>query len=304
MRYIKTNNKNFTWYDIASPNREEFTAFASKFKFHPLNIEDCLTTNQRSKVERFENYVFATIRVPIYQRKIKQFAIEEIEIFVANDFVVTVHSGHITSYLSFLENINKHQTARDNFMKSPQFLFYSILNHLIKSYLPILDHISEDIDDIEENIFKGEEKKMVEEISIVLRNIIDLRKVMGPMKEFSDSLLNINHYFFSRELKIFLRDFKAEIDRVTSVLENHYETLKALHETNESLMSHSLADRMKTLTVISVILLPLSLIAGFFGVNMENIESLFGNSSLWILLGFMAIITIVTLIFFKLKKYF
>ncbi|EKD46341.1 MAG: hypothetical protein ACD_68C00026G0004 [uncultured bacterium] len=303
MRYQKINSQNFAWYDLVNPERADFNEFVKKFNFHPLNIEDCFVASQRSKLEQFDNYIFASIRLPFFQRQKRQFQIQEIRVFVGRDFLITIHSGYLPEFISFIKNIKTEGKARENFLRSPQYLFYSILNHLVTAYFPMLDHLGEDIDKIEENIFKGQEKLMVKEISIILRNLLDLRKTIKPLLGFSEKLLGIDHSFFSAELKIYLRDLNNEVKQVWTALENHYQVLKTLQSTNNSLISHNLSDRIKTLTVISVLLLPLSLIAGFFGVNMENVEFVFGSANLWLLFILMAIVTLGVYFYFKFKKF-
>ncbi len=168
----------------------------------------------------------------------------------------------------------------------------------------MLDHISEKIEEIENNVFKGKEKEMLMEIAMVKKELIDFRRAINPQRSVLEILSKKSLRIFSQEIRPMAQEVIGSIIRVWNVLENNRELVTSLEETNNSLLSYKLSDIMKFLTVVSFITFPLSVIVGFFGMNIFGNISLIQNPFTWIIiLVTMAIISTIMVIYFKRKKW-
>lgn len=298
---IKT--KTLLWINIEKPTIKKLRELQKEFSLHPLDIDDVLTYTQRPKIETYPNYLFVIIRFPIYVRKERKFIIGEIDLFVGKNWLISIHRGRIEPILAFLEKCKLEKKSMEECLKNTNYLFYNILKSLFISCFPMLDHMAEDIDFIEDEIFKGHERAMVEEISIIKRNIIDFRRVIMPHREVLKALERIEYPEFIRRMKMYFSDILDFVEKIWLVLESQKETIDALESTNEALIAYKTGTIIKVLTVFSAILLPLTLIASIFGMNIERMPFVFHPQAFWIIMGLMFIIILGMLAYFKKKEW-
>jgi magnesium transporter len=298
--------KNLKWINITKNNVEEIEYLRENFNFHPLDLEDCLSPAQRPKIEKYDDYIFVILTFPVYDRKTRAIYSEEIDFFVGKDFLVTIHNNEIPPINDFFTLCNTNDVAREKSLGgNPGVLMYEILDRLMLYCYPILDHINIDTVNIEKRIFSGEEKTLVEEILIVKRNIVTFRKTMQTHKEVIKKMVSKECEFFSMEyIKNYYNNLIDHVLNIWDVLENHKETINALQETNESLISFKLNNSMRTLSVIAVITFPISMIATIFSMRIENGMPLIGNPlGFWIVITLMLIVALTMIMTFKAKKW-
>lgn len=303
MRVKEVKTEKFTWTDVKKPTRQELEKLREKYHFHYLDIDDILTYTQRPKIEKYEDYLFIILRFPIFDKKERKFNISEVDFFVGQDFFVSIHRGDIEPIQKFMSECQSEKIPIEKCIKDPEFLLYSLMKNLFLSYFPIIDHISDDLDEIEDEIFQGQEKEMVREIMVMKRNIIALRRIIGPHRMMMKTLENINIEFFQREMDIYFSDVTDFVEKVWTVLEDQRETITSLENTNESLISHRSSEIVKTLTIFSAILLPLTLIASIYGMNMVQIPFVHHPQSFWIVAGIMLVLAICLFFFFRKKRW-
>lgn len=188
---------------------------------------------------------------------------------------------------------------------NPAILLYEILNELFLSCFPMLNHINLDIDEIDNKMFARNEEQMVEEISVIKLNIINFRKIMQLHKTIIKKLIEKAPQFFSTaKLNIYFHNLISHTKEIWDNLENYKDTINALHETNESLISFKTNEIIKTLTIFSVIVLPMTLMASIFGMNtLDGMPFLEGNYGFEIILGLMLVVALTMAVFFKKKKW-
>lgn len=300
---IKTNK--VKWCYLVNPAALELETFNSKYHFHPLDIEDCLSPAQRPKLDGYENYLFLILTFPYYDAGSREIKPSEIDFFIGPDYLITISDGKLTPLVKFFEQCQINDFYREKFMsEAPTYLLYEIINRLQHYCYPMLDHISEDMDEIQKIIFKGEEKKMVKEILIIKRNIVILRKIMRAHKNVIRKLLGMkDKYFIPNSITIYFNNILEQTKDIWDILESSHETITALQGTNESLISFRLNDIMKILTTITVILLPINIMAGIFGMNTLYMPLVKDPSGFWIILTFMAFLIVTLIIFFKKKRF-
>lgn len=301
---IKTNK--VKWAIFIKPSAKQLENLRIEYRFHPLDIDDCLSPAQRPKLDEYDQYLFLILTFPYYESEDRFIKASEVNFFIGPDYLITITDGQLMPLLKFFEQCQINDTLREKFMnESPTYLLYEIINRLQLYCYPMLDHINSDIDAIQKVIFEGNEKKMVKEILIIKRNIVSLRKIMQAHKNIVRKLINQkDKYFIPSAMNVYFNNTLEQTKDIWDILETLNETINALHATNESLISFRLNDVMKMLTMIMVVLLPINLVASIFGMNTAITPIVQHPLGFWMILGLMALLIVFIVTFFKKKKWF
>jgi len=294
-----------TWIDIERPQPSDIEYLREIFHFDPLDLEEINRLTYRPKADNHGDYVFIVLHFPVFDPEKNITISSELEMFITKDHLITAHPLPINPLKTAFEGCQEYTSVSERYMgNSTAHLLYYLIERLFDSCFPRLDRIAEKIDSIEDRIFEGEEKEMVKEISLIQREVLDFRRTLKPQRSILESLAIMESEIFPKSLQPYFRDLIGSNIRVWNTLENHKETIKALKDTNESLLSNKISEIMKILTVVSFVTFPLSVIAGFFGMNVfDNVDFMHNPITPPILLAVMLAITIGMLIYFKKKKW-
>ncbi len=302
---IKSND--ITWINIINPDDEEIKYLQDKFAFHPLDLKDAYISKkaQRPQVSVRPDYVFLVFLFPVYNRQTREIFPAEVDFFIGKDFIITLHDNQLIGLVDFFKNCQNYEYYRDLYLaQGPIFLLYQILDRLFNNCLPMLDHIGEDNLNIEKQIFQGREREMVKEILIIKRNIVNFRTIMQSHRTIIRRLMEVDNPNLSfKNYRTHYEKLLTYTKDIWEILENHKETIDALQETNESSISFRLNDIMKTLTIISVIFLPLTLVASIFGMNIAVMPFSDHPQGFWIIMATMLGLSLLMLFYFKYKKW-
>ena len=303
VKEIKTGK--LRWVYLSHNSKREVDYLRDNFRFHPLDLEDCLSPAQRPKLDEYDNYIFMIMSFPYFKRPSREILASEIDFFIGPDYLVTVSDGRLAPLDSFFEQCRLNDTYREKYLNdSPAFLLSEILNKIQHYLEPMLDHIGLDIDNVQKVIFEGYEKRMVREILVIKRNIISFRKIMQAHKNVIRKLIDKKDKFFMpSSVNAYLANNLEQAHDVWDSLESLKESADALHTTNESLISFRLNDIMKILTMISVVLLPVNLIATIFGMNTPVMPLVNHPNGFYLILGLMGLLLTGFVIFFKKKDW-
>lgn len=298
-------NQDIKWIDISGPNKETEKYLEKRFDISPSVLKDHLPPVKRPKVEDYRDYLFLVIHFPIFDNKTRKTTSTELDMIVFRDTLITSHANFFPEIKRVFEHCQDDINAKNYYMENDAVcLAYRLLDKLIDSQMPMLDHIDDHIETIEKKMFCGNEQKLLKEIAIVKHDIIGFRKTVKPQRTVLESLAlatpRISRINYQREIK----EVIGSNIKVWNTLENHKEMIEALEQTNESLFSHKLNETMKILTAFSVMVLPLSLIANVFGMNVEDGMPLLENPyGFWIIILMMFVVTTTAFLFFKYKKW-
>jgi magnesium transporter len=274
--------------------------------FNALNLKDCIGTGQRPKLERYDRYAFMVLLFPIYNRQTREIESSEIDFFIGKDFLITVHDSKRHIIQEQFEALKAHVKTGKGEELNLLLTLATLVNQLLNSCFPMLDHISMDLHAIERLIFRGKERSMVQEILITRRNIVDFRKIMQAHKNTIKKLGYTN-----RSLHL------APIEQANEVLENAIESSKeiwdnleafreaveALQETNESLISFRLNDIMKTYTTISVVIFTLTLVTTIFAARLPHTPLVNTEFGFYAMLAVLAVLASGAVGIFKWKRW-
>lgn len=293
-------NKDFTWVNVTNNGKKEIEYLEKEFKFHPLDLKDCLPPLQRPKLISRPEYLFMILLFPIFDRKTRVIHAAEIDFFIASKTLITVHTNELAS----LEELFTQCERKTQKCFSPATILYEILNKLLSDCFPMLVHISTDIDEVENKMHTEFEKGTITEILRIKTNIVNFRKAMQPHKYVIRNLITQASKFFSTEqLQSYFDNLVNYTKEIWDLLDIYKDTIDALHETNISLIDFRINEIMKTLTIFSVIVFPLTLLAAIFGMNTLGMPFSNHPYGFWIVLGIMLAGTFGMLFFFKKKRW-
>lgn len=300
----KITNNNITWIDIENPTQKDLDQLKKEFNLHPFIINKFLPTIHRPEIEEYPDQLFIAMHFPIYNPKNKETKTVEIDFIVTPNALITSHKDLVPDLETFFNDSKLQEHYKNQYFKSSGYLLLGLLDWLIDSCLPMLDNISEKIEEIEENTFKGKEKEMLLEIAMVKKDLINFRKAVKPQRSVLEILGKKSIRLFGQESKPLAQEVVGSVIRVWNSLENHRELINSIEQTNNSLLSYKLSDIMKFLTVVSFITFPLSVIVGFFGMNIFDNIQIIQHPFAWIvILVFMVTTITIMVLYFKKKKW-
>jgi magnesium transporter len=256
------------WYDIRRPSAADVEFLRAEFAFHPLALEDVVSRTQRPKLDLYDGYMFVVLHFPVHNKATRLTVASEVDIIVGHDYVVTCHEGNLKPLVRMFDNALESEEVRVGLMgQTSAHLLYYIIDRLVDYCFPIVSKLTERIEMIEDAIFDESSLKTVQEISIVRRDLITMRRIMKPQLSVVSQLENRGLPMIHSDIELYFGDIADHLAKIWDSLEDLKDVLDGLSSTFDSLASHRLNEVIKALTVISVVILPLTLITGVFGMN-------------------------------------
>jgi magnesium transporter len=292
-----------TWVHLDTPRQDEAAALAERFNWHELDLEDVLSKRQRPKVDDYPTYLFTVLHFPAYDKTIQRLNAAELDIFLGPDYLVTLPNVELLPVTRLFRRCWDDEELRaELFSKGSGRLLYEVLDDLFDYCFPILDKIGHKLDSIEDDMFEGRSEEVVRDISNVKQEIISYRKIIKPERSTLRLLERHTERFLPEALELYFDDIVDAAERIWDLLDNFKEVVEALEATNESVISHKQNDVLRILTVFSVILLPLTLITGIFGMNV-HFPGFDTAAAWWGIVGGMVATLAALLGFFRWKRW-
>src|SRR5438309_6774357 len=304
-RLAELEASGLTWIHLDTPTADEANMLAERFGWHPLDIEDVLSKRQRPKIDEYadDGYLFAVLHFPVYDKAIQRLNAGELDLFLGPDYLVTLPAVELLPVTRLFRRCEEDEELRDRlFSKGSGRLLYEVLDDLFDYCFPILDKIAHKLDSIEDDMFAGHAEAVVRDISNVKQEIISYRKIIKPERSTLRLLERHVERFLPEALELYFDDIVDAAERIWDLLDNFKEVVEALEATNESVISHKQNDVLRILTVFSVILLPLTLITGIFGMNV-NFPGEATRVAFWAIVGLMVAVIVGMIGFFKYKRW-
>jgi magnesium transporter len=276
-----------TWIHVDRPGVLEAEILASRFGFHELDVEDVLSKRQRPKIDEYPDYLFVVLHFPFYDKSVQRLNAAELDVFLGQEFLITLPNAELLPVTYLFRRCEGDPDLRtDLFSKGSGYLLYHVLDDLFDYCFPILDKIGTKLDTIEDELFEGRSDEIVRDISNAKQEIISYRKIIKPERATLRVLERYTERFLPEELEIYFDDIVDASERIWDLLDNYKEVIEGLESTNESFISHKQQYRLQILTVVSVVLLPLTLLASIFGMNV-GVPGEGGTVPFWVLVGVM-----------------
>jgi magnesium transporter len=289
------------WVNIERPSPLETAWLAEHFDFHPLDLEDVLSRNQRPKIDEYPDYLFIVLHFPVFDRNVGRLNAGELDIFVGPGYLVTIPNQPLQPVEYLFERCRSKEELREQlFSRGSGYLLYRIVDDSFDYCFPMLRKIGNKLDALEDEIFSGRSEEVVRDISNVKQEIINFRKVVRPQRPVLRDLENLKQRFLAPDLdlEIYFDDIGDAHERIWDMLENDKEVVEALEETNESVISHRVNDILRVLTAFSVIILPLTLLASLWGMNV-GVPGEGDETASWIIVAGMVALLVGMLTYFR-----
>ncbi|MBC7225514.1 MAG: magnesium/cobalt transporter CorA, partial [Anaerolineae bacterium] len=257
-----------TWVNVEKPTLQDLEQLRQTFHFHPLDLEDVLSKNERPKIDEYEDYLFLVLQFPVFRKEQRLSFPSEVDIFLGPNYLVTAHDATLRPLVDLFRECEREETSRRQHLAAgPGRLLYSILDRMVDYLLLILNRVGARIRDIEENLFTEDMRLLVEEISLVRRDLVTLRRIVKPQIGLITNLELRDRPLIQQDLDVYFGDIADGFNKAWDILEDYHEVMDDLSETANALTSYRINEVMRVLTVISVIMLPLTLLSGIYGMN-------------------------------------
>jgi magnesium transporter len=264
----RLDHDGLSWIHIPEPTSLERAWLAEHYDFHALDLEDVMSRNQRPKLDEYDDYLFIVLHFPVFDEQVRRLNAGELDLFVGPDYIITVPNQPLSPVQYLFERCRVNEDVRDQlFSKGSGYLLYQIVDQSFDYCFPMLRKIANKLEKLEEEIFSGRSDEVVRDISNAKQEIINFRKIIRPQRPVLPDLERTKTRYLAEDMEIYFDDIVDASERIWDMLENYKEVVGALEETNESLITHRVNDVLRVLTAISVIVLPLTMIASIFGMN-------------------------------------
>jgi magnesium transporter len=278
--------KTLVWVDFEAPSEADDHVLLDVFRFHPLTVEDCRANRHHPKVEEFPDYIYFIVHAVRTDSSPDRFNTVELDGYLGKDFVVTYHHESFASIEKVKQSV---RSSPVGCQRGSAFLLHQIIDSIVDDYLPVMDDFDERINELEDNIFSlhRANTEILEEILGLKRSVLRLRRISSKQLEVLYRMSHGQFQLISGPALPFYRDIYDHLVRVTDLAESYRDLISGSLEAYLSVVSNRLNEIMKVLTIFSAIMLPLTFIAGVYGMNFENMPELhsrYGYYAVWVVM--------------------
>ena len=295
--------KGLLWVDLEAPSEFESDSLVEIFNFHPLAVEDCMTDQSQPKLDDYGEYLFMVVHAITLCEKgqKRELRTAELDIFVSENFVVTVHKEHLVSVAQVRELVQKKTSA---VMESgSDLLVHSLLDHLVDRYLPVLDEYDDKINSLEKEMFRHTSKDFLKTLLQVKQEVFHLRRIVGPQRDTLYSLSRNSSSFIKAEHLMYFRDIYDHLFRIYGMAEAYHENLNNILQVYFSYSSFRLNEVLKHLTVLATVTMPPVIIASIYGMNFKHFPELEWAMGYPFAIALCVFSSLAMLVWMKIKKW-
>ena len=300
----KVEHGSISWLDVEMPTLAEMEYLKRTYNFHPLALEDCLSRVQLFKVDDYNDYLFLVLHFLIFDADARLTVSSQVSVFVSGNYLVTVHKGDLRPLMKLFGDCEASEVVRTTVMgQSSGYLLYRVLDGLVDYCFPILNQLIGAVDSLEVRVFDLRARELARELSVAKRNVLAYRRIVRPQIQVLEFLEEKEYPFLKVDPDVYFGDLADHIRRISVELEDMKEVIEGLVDTHVSLTSQRTNEVMRTLTIIATIMLPLSVVSGVYGMNV-NLPLGDSPYSFLLVLAVMATIAGGMLIFFRSRRWF
>ncbi len=265
------DEKHVVWVDVLRATEDDYAMLAEEFRFHPLALEDCHNAHQRPKIDEYKGYYYMVLYEASLVGERRSLELNELNVFLGTNYLVTIHRNPLRA----VDTAARLWPEWDERVSSGAgLLAYLLIDAVIDEYMPLLDNMSDRIDDIEDEIFESFDPQAIREIFLIKKQLLYLRRTVVPLREVFNTLLRREQPIFPREIHVYFQDVFDHVIRVADSIDTLREMLVSTMDAYLSLSGNRMNVVMKRLTSISTILMSVTLIAGIYGMNFEYMPEL------------------------------
>ena len=286
------------WVDMESPTEADEQVLLDVFHFHPLTVEDCRENRHYPKVEEFEGYLYFIVHGVRADTSPERFNTIELDGFLGSNYVITYHHDYFRSIANVKQLLRTSPVACQ---RGTPFLLHQILDQVVDYYSPVLDDFDTRIDKLEDDIFnlRRPNNAILSEIMELKRSVLRLRRISVKQMDILHRMSRGEFPLIPEVMRPFYRDVYDHLVRVVDLSESYRDLISGSLEAYLSVVSNRLNEIMKVLTIFSAIMLPLTFIAGVYGMNFDNMPELRSKYGYFTVLAIMVFVAVGMLIFFR-----
>ena len=300
---LLADETNVIWVDIRGEDPDDIPAIKdlllNVFNFHYLTVEDCIETRNAPKIEAFPDYFYFIVHgVKPDEQSPAKFLTRELDGYLGPNFVVTFHLERFRSIKNVKQQI---RSSPFSCQRGAAYLLHQVLDNVVDNYMPLVDSLDVSINELEEDLLAKRQRyhgRMLQEIMDLRRSVARLKRISSRQLEVLYRMAHGEFPQISESVLPFFRDVHDHLRRISDLAEGYRDLVAGLFEIHFTVIATKTNDVMKTLAVVSAIILPLTLIAGIYGMNFENMPELHSRYGYYFTLAAMAFLTIVLLIYF------
>lgn len=293
---------NFHWLNVEGLNHvDNIKSICEALGIHPLNMEDILSVGQRPQIDETENYIFMSLKMLQYDEKKNKTINEQVSFILSDNFLITFQErkGDTFEAVRNRIRIGKGRIRKEGL----DYLLYALVDTVVDHYFIVLEKFGDILEEIEERIMFQGQKRDFDLLYTLKRELIHIRRSVWPLREVISKLERDEMKLIRKQTRFFIRDVYEHTIQAIDSVETYRDFISSLGDLYQSVISNKLNQVMKTLTIFSVIFIPLTFIAGVYGINFENVPEFnweYGYAYFWALIVGMAIVTLAV---FKYKKW-
>ncbi|WP_273131359.1 magnesium/cobalt transporter CorA [Bacillus weihaiensis] len=287
---LKNDQIQWFWVDFHAPTDDEVKVLSSYFKFHPLAIEDCIEFVQRPKLDFYDDYFFIVIHAINHET----LEADEVDLFVSSRSIVSFHKKPVKELLAIWNRIENEKSLKSN----PMQIMYQIIDKVVDDYFPPIYKLEDLVNQVEDNTSDQTISELMEQVFDIRSELNKLRRTIVPMRDLLYRIISSSRLNSMKEKHIYFQDVYDHLLKLVEMIDANRELSSDIRDSYLSISSDRMNRVMMTLTVMSSIFLPLTFIAGLYGMNFRYMPELTGEYSYYIVLGIMALISVGMIWFF------
>ncbi|WP_431134186.1 magnesium/cobalt transporter CorA [Psychroserpens mesophilus] len=296
-------NEQVTWININGLNNiQDIEKLGTHYNLHPLTLEDIVNTSQRPKLEEFQNYIFIVFKM-LYFKDNEELHYEHLSMVVGSDYVLTFQEADGDVFNDLRDRI---EAAKGRIRsQGADYLMYAILDAIVDNYFTVIEAVGDKIEDLEASIFESQtdNDKTPNQIQQLKQEVLKIRRSIFPLREVINRLEKSDNKIINEKSLSYIRDLYDHIIQVNESIDLYREMVWSLMDMYMTIISNKMNEVMKVLTIIATIFIPLTFIAGIYGMNFSYMPELQAENGYFILLGIMFVLFILMLIYFRKKKW-
>lgn len=304
MPIYKIQHNSFAWVNVVDITPADVDQLRRDLPHvHPLNLEDLLSVMERPKIDEQEQYLFVVMQFPQWDRVERITRSSEVDFIVGRNVLVTAHDGNLSPLVKLFERCQTSPVECEKLMaRGSNDAFYSVVDQLVDYMFPILNKVDANVHHIEESLFTATTRHIIQDIAIVRRDIIALRRIIRHLVPVLEQLERTEHPVIRDELEEYFGDTVDHGRLARDIIDENFEVISGLADTANTLVSHRINEVMRILTVISVLILPLTLITGIYGMNI-NLPLDEHPAAFIVVMGFMFGISTIMILYFIRRRW-
>lgn len=290
----------WVWTDFTEPTEEESALLDTFFHFHPLAIEDCLHVLQRPKVDYYEDMEFMVV----HSLEAATLDTTEVDLFIGRRALVTFHHKDLAEVNSAWNKVTQRAHDRKIWARGPMAAAYLVIDELVDLYFPCVFAIEDELDELENKGGQESVEDLMNQVFDLRSRLLKLRRTIVPMRDLMYRVVNSEHIQGEREPRAYFTDIYDHLLKLTDMIEADREMTADLRDSYISLNSNRMNSIMKTLTVITTVFMPLTLIVGIYGMNFINMPELNTKYGYFVVLGVMLALSVWMILWFQRRGWF